>query len=98
MTRKPIIENCLDLSIPIFKIHINGIEIPNTLIDLGATINIMRKNTMDQLRLTNLQYTPTFLQLVVRSTIKPYGILEYLSVSLDSCQYHVEFYDINSQK
>ena len=34
---------------PIFKTHINGIEIPNTLIELGATINIMSRQTMSNL-------------------------------------------------
>jgi len=33
----------VDPGSPIVKTHINGIEIPNTLIDLGATINIMSR-------------------------------------------------------
>jgi len=42
------------LGSPIVKTHINGIEIPNTLIDLGAAINIMSRQTMEQLKLPNL--------------------------------------------
>jgi len=37
----------VDPSIPIVKTHINGIEIPNTLIDLGVVINIMSRQTME---------------------------------------------------
>jgi len=38
---KPIVQKYLDPGGPIVKNHINGVEIPNTLINLGATINIM---------------------------------------------------------
>lgn len=59
MMGKTIIQKYLDPGSPIVKIHINGIEIPNTLIDLGAAINIMSKQVIDSLKLPNLQYTPT---------------------------------------
>lgn len=58
---KPTVQNYLDPSSLIVNTHINGIEIPNTLIDLGEVINIMSKQTMDQLKLSNFQYTPTLL-------------------------------------
>jgi hypothetical protein len=76
MMGKTTIQKYLDPGSPIVKTHINGIEIPNTLIDLGAAINIMSKQTMNQLKLPNLQYTPTLLQLADRSVIKPDGVLE----------------------
>ena len=75
MMRKFSIQKYLDPGSPVVKTHINGVEIPNTLIDLGAAINIMRKQTIEQLRLPNLQYTPTLLKLVDRSLINPYGVL-----------------------
>jgi len=81
----------LDPGSPIVKTHINGIEIPNTLIDLGVAINIMSRQTMEQLKLPNLLYTPTLLQLANRLVIKPDGVLEYISVSLDSWEYPVDF-------
>lgn len=37
MMGKPIVQKYLDPSSLIVKIHIDGIELPNTLIDLGAT-------------------------------------------------------------
>ena len=73
------------------KTHINGVEIPNTLIDLGAAINIMSKQTMNQLKLSNLQYTHTLLQLADRSVIKPDGVLEDIYVSLSFWEYPIDF-------
>ena len=84
MMGKTTIQKYLDPISSIVKTHINGIEIPNTLIDLGATINIMSKQTMNQLKLSNLQYTPTLLQLADRSVIKLDGVLEDIYVSLNS--------------
>jgi len=85
------IQKYLDPGSPIVKIHINGTEIPSTLIDLRAVINIMSKQVMDTLRLPNLQYTPTLLQLADRSVIKLDGVLEDICVSLDSWEYPIDF-------
>ena len=85
------IQKYLDPGSPFVKTHINGVEIPNTLIDLGASINIMNKQTMEQMKLPNLLYTPTLLQLADRSVIKPDGVLEYISVFLDSWEYPIDF-------
>ena len=85
------IKKYVDPGNPIVKTHINEVEITNTLIDLGATINITSKQTMEQLKLPNLLYTPTLLQLADRSIIKPDGVLEDISVSLDSWEYLVDF-------
>jgi len=41
----------LDLGSLVADIHINGTMIPHTLIDLGATINMMKKDTMLKLNL-----------------------------------------------
>ena len=61
------------------------------MIDLGAAINIMSRQTMEQLKLPNLLFTPTLLQLADRSIIKPDGVLEDISISLDSWEYPVDF-------
>ena len=47
---------------PIVKVKINGISLSNTLIDLGAAINVMTKQTMDRLGVTHLRKTSTILQ------------------------------------
>jgi hypothetical protein len=91
MMGKITMQKYVDPGSPIVKTHINGVEIPNTLIDLGAAINIMSRQTMDQLKLPNLLFTPTLLQLADRSIIKPDGVLEDIPVSLDSWEYPVDF-------
>ena len=49
---------------PVVTIEINGVSLPNTLIDLGATINVMSVNTMKTLQLDHLRPTQTLLELV----------------------------------
>jgi hypothetical protein len=80
MSSKIYIQKYEDPRSPIVKIHINNIAMTNTLIDLGATINVMTKYTMDKIQLSNLHNTPTILQLVDRSTIKPKVVLEDIFV------------------
>ena len=46
---------------------------------------------MDTLRLPNLQYTPTLLELEDRSMIKHDGVLEDVCVCLDSWEYPINF-------
>jgi hypothetical protein len=97
MSGKIYMQKYEDPGSPIVKIHINNVAITNTLIDLGATINVMTKYTMDKLQLSNLRNTPTILQLVDRSTIKPKGVLEDIIVSLDSWEYPVDFMVLQSK-
>jgi hypothetical protein len=47
--------------------------------------------TMEHLNICNLRPTPTVLELVERSKIKPEGILEDIISSLNSWEYPVEF-------
>jgi hypothetical protein len=76
---------------PTIDVYINNICIPNTLIDLGVVINVMTRETMEKLKLTNLQQTPIFLQMDNQSIIKPEGILEDVVIFVDSWEYLVEF-------
>eukprot|EP00253_Pinus_taeda_P007304 PITA_07304 len=91
MMGKITMQKYVDPGSPIKNTRINGVEIPNNLIDLGAAINIMSRQTMEQLKLPNLLFTPTLPQLADRSIIKPDGVLEDISVSLDSWEYPVYF-------
>jgi hypothetical protein len=65
MTTRVISEKYVDPGIPIVTIFINNFSIPNTLIDLGATINVMTMETMQHLKIDNLRPTPTVLELVI---------------------------------
>lgn len=67
--------------------HINNIIIPNMLMDLGVSINVMDCETMEGLGLSGLRWTPTILQLSNHSTQKPEGILEDVVIFIYSCKY-----------
>jgi len=91
MTNTISMEKYVDPGIPKVITIINNIHIPNTLIDLGAAINVMTLETMKTLQLINLQHTTIVLELADRSKVIPEGILEDIIVSLDSCEYPVDF-------
>lgn len=44
---------------PIIKVSIGKVSIPNTLVDLGATINVMKNETKERLSLEGIRPTPT---------------------------------------
>ena len=82
----------MDLGSPVVDVHINGTIVPHTLIDLGATINVMTKETMLNLNLQgSLKKTRIALQLEDRSLVTSEGIVEDVMVSTDSWEYPVEF-------
>jgi hypothetical protein len=70
---------------PIVSVTINNVSIYNTLVDLGATINIMTINIVGLLELSQfLRPTPTVLELADRTTIKPARVLDDILVTLAS--------------
>ena len=81
----------------ILTVHINGVEISNVLVDLGAAINVITIETMHALGLHNLKYTPTILELADRSTFKPVGKLEDVTISVDSWHYPIDFLVLHTQ-
>jgi hypothetical protein len=85
------IEKYVDPGIPMVTITINNFSISKTLIDLGAAINVMTLEMMRHLNLQNLRPTTTVLELADRSKVVPEGILEDITVSLDSWEYPVDF-------
>ena len=82
----------LDHGSPIVDVHINGTIVPHTMIDLGATINVMTKDIMFKLNLQgSLRNTTRVLQLVDHSIVTPEGIVEDVMVSIDSWEYPIDF-------
>lgn len=77
---------------PIITVCIKGTYIPNTLIDLGAAINVMTLQTMRELNILKIQPTPTMFELADRSKIKSEGVLDDETVSIESWEYLVDFY------
>jgi hypothetical protein len=77
------------------KISYTGLFFPNTLVDLGPTINIMTIKTCNVLGITSFEPTSTMLELADRSVVKPVGTLQYLGISIDSWEYPTDFLVIN---
>ena len=69
---------------PMVTIEINGIYFSNTLIDLGATINVMTINSMHTLQLNHLRPTHTLLEFEEKPVIIPTRILDDVMVTLAS--------------
>jgi hypothetical protein len=76
-------------------VQIQGCFFPNTLVDLGATINILTTETCNVLGITSFKPTSTMLELVDRSVVKPVGTLQDIAISVDSWEYPADFLVIN---
>ena len=64
MLGKVIFLKYLDPGSPVVDVHIDGVIVPNTMIDLGAVINVITKENMLKLNLQGtLRKTTTVLQL-----------------------------------
>ena len=84
-------EKYIDPSVPLVTTNINRFSIPNTLIDLGAAINVMTMETLRNMKIYNIRPTPTILELADRSKVKPEGVVDDVIVSIDSWEYPVDF-------
>jgi hypothetical protein len=82
---------------PVVTIEINGISLPNTLIDLGAAINVMPFETMQKLQINHLIPNQTMIELADNAVISPAGCLDDVKVTLDSWEYLVDFLVIYSK-
>jgi hypothetical protein len=82
---------------PVVTVEINGISLPNTLIDLGASINVMPFDTMQKLQINQLRPTQTMIELADKSVISPAGSLDDVTVTLASWEYPVDFLVIYSK-
>eukprot|EP00253_Pinus_taeda_P031369 PITA_31369 len=80
---------------PIVTVQIYGRSFPNTLVDLGATINILTTETCQALGIIALEPTTTLLELANRSVVRLEGTLQDITVSIDSWEYPVDFLVIN---
>jgi hypothetical protein len=82
---------------PLFTVEINGISLPNTLIDLGAPINVMPFDTMQKIQINQLRTTQTMIELVDKSVISPTRSLYDVTVTLASWEYPIDFLVIYSK-
>ena len=76
---------------PTVTVHTNNQPIANTLIDLGATINVMNKDLFISLGLHGLGPTSTVLELADRSHVKLEGMIEHVVIIVASWNYPANF-------
>jgi len=76
---------------PILSVQIGDVLVSNVLIDLGETVNVMDKQTIDQLGLVHIRPTPIVLELAGRYKLKLKGVLDDVVISLDSWEYPTDF-------
>jgi hypothetical protein len=91
MLGKVFMAKYMDSGSLVVRVNINNISFTHTLVDLGAAINVMTKETMEKLQLPGLRPTPTILQLADRSTVKSVGMLEDVIVSADLWEYPIDY-------
>jgi hypothetical protein len=97
MLGKVFMAKYMDPGSPVVKFNINKTSIAYMLVDLGVTINVMTKKTMEKLQLPGLQLTPIVLQLADKSTVKPEGMLEDIIVSVELWEYPTDFIVLQSK-
>lgn len=91
MSRRVICPNYLDPRSIVVDVHIDGIIVPRTLINIGAPINVMTKETMIKLNLQgSLRKTTTVMKLADRSIVTPEGVGEDVMVYVDSWDYPID--------
>jgi hypothetical protein len=71
--------------------------LPNTLIDLGATINVIPFDTMKKLQINQLRPTQPMIESADKSVISPAGSLDDVTVTLASWEYPIDFLVIYSK-
>ena len=92
MLRKVLNPKYRYLGILVVTMNIKNVSIPKALIDLGETINVMNKDTMLKLNLQELlRHTATILQSENSSTIYLEGMLDDITVCVDSWEYPTNF-------
>ncbi|XP_059077911.1 uncharacterized protein LOC131876508 [Cryptomeria japonica] len=76
---------------PLVVVVVNGVQVHNALIDLREAINVMTKDVMQKINITNLRTKTIVLQLADNSIVTLDGIVEDLVVTLDSWEYSTDF-------
>jgi len=78
-------------------VQINGVDISNVLVDLGAVINVITSTILLNLGLLNLKPMSTVLEFADRSIVGPIGKLEDVTYSVDSWEYPIDLLVLHTQ-
>jgi hypothetical protein len=84
-----------DLGNPIVTVHIQGCSSPDTLVDLGETINILTMETCNTLGFNSFKPRTIMLQLADRLVVRPVGTFHDIAIFVDSWEYLADFLIIN---
>ena len=82
---------------PTISVNIGGNSIDKSLLDLGASVNLMPYSVYKQLGLGELKLTNITLSLADRSVKIPKGIVEDVLVKIDKFYYPVDFVVLNTE-
>ena len=80
-----------DLGAPMITSEIGGMPFNISLLDIGASINILPKSVFDCHHVQELQPFLVELCLVDRSIRKPHGIVEDTIIKIEDCYFPVDF-------
>ena len=86
-----------DLGSPTISVNIRGTCVETTLLDLGASVNLLPYSVYKQLRLGELKPTTITLSLADRLVKTPKGIVEYVLVKVDKFYYPVDFVVLDTE-
>ncbi|XP_073138400.1 uncharacterized protein [Henckelia pumila] len=85
-------EKCKDSGMFSITCKIGDVQLNTTMLDLGASINVMSYSFYASLKLRPLNETTTVIQMADRSTINPRGVIEYVLVQVGNFVFHADFY------
>ena len=83
---------------PTISVNIGGTCIDKTLLDLGASVNLLPYSVYKQLGLGELRPTNITLSLTDRSVKIPKGIVEDVLVKVDKFYYPVDFVVLDTER
>ena len=75
-----------------FLVKLGKLNFPKSMLDLGASVNVLPFSIFEKLKIGTLQKTGTIIQLADHSTVLPKGVLEDVLVQVDNLIFLVDFY------
>ena len=85
-------QKCKDPGMFTIPCVIGNTKIENTMLDLGASINVMPHSVCESLKLGPLKQTGIIIQLADRSNAYPDGVVEDVLVKVNNLIFSIDFY------
>lgn len=81
----------IDPGAPTVNVMIDGSLIQGVQIDGGSSVNLMNRETMDEIGLTNMIATPLILRMADQSKVKPLGLLKQVPTLVGEIEYEIDY-------